>query len=96
MAWVAGIAAAMAAAGGGLANAAQGGISGFPPHAWFKVARSELVNWNTYAACTSTGLSQWNCKPLVGAVDKERARNPRAAGYWAEFFIDGSVRSGTW
>ncbi|NMO01774.1 hypothetical protein HH308_11170 [Gordonia sp. TBRC 11910] len=89
-------AAAIAVAGEGVSNAAQGGVTGVPPHAWFKVARSELVNWNTQAACTSTGVSRWNCAPLAAAVDRERARNPRANGYWSEFFVNGSTRSGTW
>lgn len=92
----AGVAAAIAMTGGGVAEAAQGGVTGVPPHAWFKVARSELTNWNTQSACESTGVSKWNCQPMVAAVNRERARNPRATGYWAEFFINGSTRSGTW
>jgi hypothetical protein len=95
------IAAAIAAgalSGAGPANAAQGGTDGLPlnPHAWFKVARSELQNWNTRDACLSTGLSQWNCDPLVKAINGERNRHPQARGYWAEFYWNSTTKSGTW
>lgn len=93
-----GIAAAMTFAGSGVSSAAQGGISGLglPSHGWFKVARTELNQRSAHAACTSTGLSTWNCNVLAGAVERERNRNPRANGYWSEFYVTGAVRSGTW
>lgn len=98
MAIVSGAAVCLVVAGGGSASAAQGGISGFglPSHAWFKVGRAELNQKGGAAACASTGLSKWNCGPLVNAVNDQKRRNPNANGYWAEFYVTGKVRSGTW
>lgn len=73
------IAGAMAFVGGGTADAAQGCVG--CGKAWFKVARSELLNSNTQTACESTGVSKWNWQPMVAAVNSELVtRKLRATG----------------
>lgn len=88
------IATAIAFTGAGVADAAQGGLG--VGKAWFKVARSELNQRSAQAACEATGVSKWNCQPMAAAVNRERSKNPNATGYWAEFFVIGTTRSGTW
>lgn len=91
------LAVGLAFAGSGVAEAAQGAVTPVPVlHGWFKVSRAELQTRSAQSACVSTGLSTYNCYVLAGAVNRERSRNPRANGYWSEFYPWGTVNSGTW
>jgi hypothetical protein len=101
-----GIGAGMALAGGGVANAAQGGITpdSYPvSHTWVKVGRAELDQRGAQAACLSSGLGYWGCDGLVSELNTQRSRYPKANGYWAEKYYNvknpGTIiklRSGTW
>lgn len=82
-----GICAGMALAGGGIANAAQGGFTPHgdgTTHSWCKIARAELQQRGAQAACYATGIGYFGCDGVVAEINRQYSRNPRANGYWAE------------
>lgn len=100
------VGAGLALGGGGIANAAQGGItpdSGTVSHTWVKVGRAELDQKGAQAACLTSGLGYWGSDGLVAELNTQRSRNSKASGYWAEKYYNpknpGAIiklRSGTW
>lgn len=93
------------------ANAAQGGNDTSGPtdkhHAWMKVASSELQRKTVDQACEeAVRTDPPSCNRLVMAIVNEKSKNPKANGYWAEWYYNTyknytgpgwpAIRSGTW
>jgi len=87
------------------ASAAQGAVdrsgASSNAHAWMKVSASELRGKTVDRACTDIFGYGWPgyrpCDNLVTMVVQQKLANPKANGYWAEWYFNtGKRRSGTW
>lgn len=87
------------------ANAAQGAVdrsgASSNAHAWMKVSASELRGKTVDRACTDIFGNGWPgyrpCDNLVVMVVQQKLANPKANGYWAEWYFNtGKRRSGIW